>query len=135
MTPKEIVGALANEGGIEGRFIGQINLLNDFSTVELPSNLPGELLAALGRIQVRHRPLCLRPMPADETLPECERAFRKQTAPRREDKDGKPFVKPWKKRDDGKVFAQRKDKQKPSFKPPSSVKTRIQNRGKRRESK
>ncbi|MDR2688212.1 MAG: DEAD/DEAH box helicase, partial [Azoarcus sp.] len=35
-SPKEIVGAIANEGGIEGRYIGQIDLFDDFSTVELP---------------------------------------------------------------------------------------------------
>ncbi|MDR1424073.1 MAG: DEAD/DEAH box helicase [Azoarcus sp.] len=135
VTPKEIVGALANEGGIEGRFIGQINLFNDFSTVELPSNLSGELLAALGRIQIHHCPLGLRPMSADEATPDRERPFRKPVGPRREDKDGKPFAKPWKKRDDGKAFAPRKDKQKPRFEAPSSVKARTQNRAKRRESR
>ena len=29
-TPKEIVGAIANEGGIAGKFIGQIHLFADF---------------------------------------------------------------------------------------------------------
>ena len=58
-SPKEIVGAIANEGGIEGRYIGQIHLFNDFSTVELPANLPEDLLGMLkrkiGRASCRER--------------------------------------------------------------------------------
>ena len=88
VTPKEIVGALANEGGIEGRFIGQIDLFDDFTTVELPARLPADLLAALARIQVRHRALDIRPLDENESLP--ERRFR-TSGPRR---DEQPFSKP-----------------------------------------
>jgi ATP-dependent RNA helicase DeaD len=65
-SPKEIVGAIANEGGIEGRYIGQIDLFDDYSTVELPAALPGELLATLRRTMVRHCPLNIRPLHDDE---------------------------------------------------------------------
>jgi len=58
--PKEIVGAIANEGGIDGRLIGQINLFDDYSTVELPE-LPADVLAALKRTRVRQLPLRIRP--------------------------------------------------------------------------
>ncbi|MCX9155752.1 DEAD/DEAH box helicase [Niveibacterium sp. 24ML] len=60
VMPKEIVGAIANEGGIEGRFIGQINLFPDFSTVELPRDLPADLLQQLGAIRVRRQALAIR---------------------------------------------------------------------------
>ena len=53
VLPKEIVGAIANEGGIEGKHIGQINLFDDYSTVELPSKLPADLMDVLRRIRVR----------------------------------------------------------------------------------
>ncbi len=36
-SPKDIVGAIANEAGIESRYIGQINLYEDYTIVELPS--------------------------------------------------------------------------------------------------
>jgi len=65
-SPKEIVGAIANEGGIEGRFIGQIHLFDAFSTVELPSSLPEDLLATLRRTRVRQMPLNIRPLSAAE---------------------------------------------------------------------
>lgn len=58
-TPKEIVGAIANEGGIEGRNIGQINLFDTYSTVELPE-LPAELLNFLKSTRVRQIPINIR---------------------------------------------------------------------------
>jgi len=53
VLPKEIVGAIANEGGIDGKQIGQINLFDDFSTVELPADLPADVMDVLRRIRVR----------------------------------------------------------------------------------
>ncbi|MBK7014800.1 MAG: DEAD/DEAH box helicase [Sulfuritalea sp.] len=53
VLPKEIVGAIANEAGIAGKDIGQINLFDDYSSVELPSNLPPDLMDVLRRIRVR----------------------------------------------------------------------------------
>jgi ATP-dependent RNA helicase DeaD len=92
ITPKEIVGALANEGGIEGRFIGQIDLFDDFSTIELPASLSADLLAALGRILVRYRPLGIRPLDKNETLP--ARRFQ-ASGPRRDERpSGKPRTRP-----------------------------------------
>jgi len=58
--PKEIVGAIANEGGIDGKLIGQINLFDDYSTVELPE-LPADILAQLKRTRVKQVPLKIRP--------------------------------------------------------------------------
>lgn len=65
VLPKEIVGAIANEGGIDGRLIGQIHLFDDYSTVELPE-LPAEVLDILKRTRVRHQPLRIRPAKAGE---------------------------------------------------------------------
>jgi len=59
-SPKDIVGAIANEAGIESRFIGQINLFEDYSTVELPADLPNEVVQILRRARVRQQPLNLR---------------------------------------------------------------------------
>jgi ATP-dependent RNA helicase DeaD len=93
VTPKEIVGAIANEGGIEGRFIGQIDLFDDFSTVELPTQLSSDLLTALKRIVVRNRPLDVRPLGDSEALP-ARRRPRNDTEPRHSDKPYKTSTKP-----------------------------------------
>ncbi|WP_126444792.1 DEAD/DEAH box helicase [Sulfuricystis multivorans] len=73
--PKEIVGAIANEGGIDGRLIGQIDLFDDYSTVELPE-LPPQVLETLKRTRVRHLPLKIRPAKPGEG----ERTFKRKTA-------------------------------------------------------
>jgi ATP-dependent RNA helicase DeaD len=59
-SPKDIVGAIANEAGIESRFIGQINLFEDYSTVELPADLPNDVLQILRRARVRQQLLNIR---------------------------------------------------------------------------
>ncbi len=60
VMPKEIVGAIANEGGIEGRYIGQIHLFDEYTTVELPAGMPAETFAILKRTRVRQKPLNIR---------------------------------------------------------------------------
>jgi ATP-dependent RNA helicase DeaD len=60
VLPKEIVGAIANEGGIAGKDIGQINLFDEFSTVELPA-LPEALLSKLQKTRIRQRVLMIQP--------------------------------------------------------------------------
>jgi ATP-dependent RNA helicase DeaD len=72
-SPKEIVGAIANEGGIEGKFIGQIHLFDDFSTVELPANLPDDLMGILKRTRVRQMALNIRALSAAEAAATPER--------------------------------------------------------------
>ena len=74
--PKEIVGAIANEGGIDGRLIGQINLFDDYSTVELPE-LPADLLESLKRTRVKQVPLKIRPaLPGEGDKPRFSRERR-----------------------------------------------------------
>ena len=98
VTPKEIVGAIANEGGIEGRFIGQIDLYDDFSSVELPANLPANLLATLGRIFVCSRPLNARPFGDSEALP-VRRPRSATPDSHRDEKPRKASAKPWEKQE------------------------------------
>ncbi|MFA9441509.1 DEAD/DEAH box helicase [Uliginosibacterium sp. sgz301328] len=84
VMPKEIVGAIANEGGIEGRQIGQINLFDDYSTVELPT-LPEDVLSILRRTRVRQVPLNIRlAAPGEGDAP---RSFK---GPRRDDGERRP---------------------------------------------
>lgn len=55
--PGDIVGAIANEAGIESRFIGHIKLHDEFSTVDLPTGISKDTLAKLKKVRVRSRPL------------------------------------------------------------------------------
>lgn len=57
VTPREIVGAIANEAGIEGRHIGAIRIHDSDSTVDLPEGMPKEVYQHLQRVRVKGIPL------------------------------------------------------------------------------
>jgi ATP-dependent RNA helicase DeaD len=46
------VGAIAGESGLEGRFIGHIDIRSDHSFVELPAGMPNGILRRLQRVSV-----------------------------------------------------------------------------------
>ncbi|MFT5653610.1 MAG: ATP-dependent RNA helicase DeaD [Psychromonas sp.] len=54
---KNIVGAIANEADINSRFIGDIKLSDDHSTIELPKGMPAETLKHLENVYVCKRQL------------------------------------------------------------------------------
>ena len=56
-TPREIVGAIANESGLEGRYIGRIDIREDHSLVDLPDGMPREVFNHLQRVFVRGQAL------------------------------------------------------------------------------
>ncbi len=43
VSPRDIVGAIANEANLESKYIGHIKLFEKFSTVDLPEAMPEEL--------------------------------------------------------------------------------------------
>lgn len=55
--PGDIVGAIANEVGLESCYIGEINMRGAFSTVDLPSGMPKELYNQLKSVRVRQQQL------------------------------------------------------------------------------
>lgn len=57
VNPKDIVGAIANEGGIPGKRIGHIKLHDTYSTVDLPVGLPAQTMRILRKLWVRNRQL------------------------------------------------------------------------------
>ncbi len=59
VAPREIVGAIANEAGIEGRFIGRIDIEDDYSLVDLPEGMPREIFQHLRGVFVRGKRLNL----------------------------------------------------------------------------
>lgn len=57
VKPGNLVGAVANEIGLDSRLIGPIRIHHDFSTIELPSGMPREAFKVLGRAWVVGRQL------------------------------------------------------------------------------
>ncbi len=52
VLPKNIVGAIANEANLKADLIGQIEIYDEFSTVDLPAGMPKESMTALSRVYV-----------------------------------------------------------------------------------
>jgi ATP-dependent RNA helicase DeaD len=52
VKPGNIVGAIANETGIDGDHIARIRIEDDYSTVELPAGMPKQLFDELKKIRV-----------------------------------------------------------------------------------
>ncbi|MCA9733384.1 DEAD/DEAH box helicase [candidate division KSB1 bacterium] len=61
VKPGNIVGAIANEAGIDAEFIGRIDIFDDYSTVDLPEGLPRQLVKILQKTRVAGQSLQLAP--------------------------------------------------------------------------
>ena len=57
VRPGNLVGAIANEAGLESANIGQIAIFDEYSTVDLPAGMPREVFKVLGRAWVVGRQL------------------------------------------------------------------------------
>ncbi|MEP7247409.1 MAG: DEAD/DEAH box helicase, partial [Gammaproteobacteria bacterium] len=53
VQPGNIVGAIANEAGLDGRNIGHIDIREDHSFVDLPEGMPKEIFRELKKVRVR----------------------------------------------------------------------------------
>lgn len=59
LRPKDIVGAISNEAGLDSRHIGQINIEPDCSFVDLPFGMPGNTFQLLKKTWVRSRRMAI----------------------------------------------------------------------------
>ncbi len=66
VKPGNIVGAIANETGIDGDHIARIKIEENYSTVELPAGMPKELFQELKKVRVVGQQLNISSM--DKTL-------------------------------------------------------------------
>ena len=86
VKPGNIVGAIANEAGLDGQHIGHIEIGADFSLVDLPIGMPVEIFKDLKKVRVCGQPLRISRL--DETAPERDAKSRpgKHKSARRPDK-------------------------------------------------
>ncbi|TWT50788.1 ATP-dependent RNA helicase DeaD [Rubripirellula amarantea] len=61
VRPGNLVGAIANEANLDSKFIGQIHIDHNFTTVDLPDQLPAEALRVLENTWVMGKKLQIRP--------------------------------------------------------------------------
>jgi len=93
VQPGNIVGAIANEADLESRYIGRIDIRDDYSLVDLPEGMPRELMEHLKKVRVAGRPLRMQRATEADNSPSMER---RPFAPRKPGfkPGGKPGFKP-----------------------------------------
>ena len=57
VKPGNIVGAIANESDLGSKNIGRINIFTDYSTVDLPSDMPKDVVLSLKKVWVANKQL------------------------------------------------------------------------------
>ena len=67
VQPGNIVGAIANEADLDSKYIGRIDIRDDYSLVDLPEGMPKELMEHLKRVYVAGQPLRIQRAGADDT--------------------------------------------------------------------
>jgi ATP-dependent RNA helicase DeaD len=65
VKPGNIVGAIANEAGVDGNHIGQIEISDQFTTLDLPKGMPKEIFKDLQKVWVCSRQLNISRVDAD----------------------------------------------------------------------
>ncbi|MCG8275971.1 DEAD/DEAH box helicase [Stenotrophomonas sp. NLF4-10] len=60
VKPANIVGAIANEAGLESRYIGRIDIHDDHSVLDLPAEMPADTLQHLQKVWVSGQQLRMR---------------------------------------------------------------------------
>jgi ATP-dependent RNA helicase DeaD len=83
VEPRQIVGAIANEGGLSRTDFGHIDIRGDHSLVELPAELPAETWAALERTRISGKLI-------DLTLEAGQRPPDREAGPRKKPRTKKP---------------------------------------------
>ena len=85
VKPGNIVGAIANEAGVEGRHIGRVDIQDTYSIVDLPVGMPKEIFRDLKKARVVGRPLAISRL-GDPRSDDSERPSKPRKLPR----PGKP---------------------------------------------
>lgn len=88
-----IVGAIANEAELDSEYIGRIDIFDEFTTVDLPSGMPKEVLQILSKAHVAGRPMNLTVIgdqKIDKTQGKSDKKFKGKDKGKPKGKIGKP---------------------------------------------
>lgn len=96
VKPGNIVGAIANETGLESEFIGRIDIHDDHSFVDLPEGMPKEVFQTLQKTWIAgqklnisrasEKPKSVKPAKSERHTDAPKREVRKDKAPKKKDK-------------------------------------------------
>lgn len=61
VKPRDIVGAIANEAGIEGRLIGSVDIYDSFTFVEIPESHVDRVMEKMDKRMIKGKPISIEP--------------------------------------------------------------------------
>ncbi len=67
VKPGNIIGAIANEAGLESRFIGRLSIRGEYSLIDLPDGMPSEIFQHLQKVWVSQQQLRIKPWDGDDS--------------------------------------------------------------------
>jgi len=86
VKPGNIVGAIANEAGLDSQHIGYINIFDDYSLVDLPQSMPKDIFSTLKKTWVAGQQLKISRLTREPTAKAAERHTKPENKQRRADK-------------------------------------------------
>ncbi|MDX8410849.1 MAG: DEAD/DEAH box helicase [Mariprofundaceae bacterium] len=89
VRPANIVGAIANEAGIDSQYIGRINIHDGYSLIDLPEGMPKVIFNELKKVRVSGHPLKISRL-AEEKRPRSSDNRTKDKSKGRSKNDFKP---------------------------------------------
>ncbi|MCP4430203.1 MAG: DEAD/DEAH box helicase [Gammaproteobacteria bacterium] len=93
VKPGNIVGAIANEADIESKYIGRINIFDDYSLLDLPEGMPKELFKILKKTRVMGQALNISIVGKSRSTASSGKDFDKPKEGFKDRKKGKKFAK------------------------------------------
>ena len=75
VKPGNIVGAIANEAGLDSAHIGRIEIFDDYTLVDLPAGMPAETFQLLKKVRVAQQMLMIEPWDGKQSAPAPRRNF------------------------------------------------------------
>ncbi len=94
VKPGNIVGAIANEAGLDGEHIGHIEIDQEFSLVDLPTGMPRDIFMDLKKVRVCGRPMKISMLGEHEKPPARNRKHPKAKSKAKPKARAKPRAKP-----------------------------------------
>lgn len=94
VMPGNIVGAIANEAGLDAQHIGRITIHDDHSTVDLPGDMPDEIFKDLKKVWVSGQTLKISRTSGDGAPSKSSRPSFDKTVKHKADKNNKDKGKP-----------------------------------------
>jgi ATP-dependent RNA helicase DeaD len=108
VKPGNIVGAIANEAGLDGEHIGAISIFEDYSTVDLPEGMPNDIFQILKKAYVAGEQLNLSRMGEKKSAMGGAKRSSKHVVKRSVSNSEKPTKKKKFKKDGKKKFKKKK---------------------------